>query len=62
MSSALALLADWLPHQRWFTVTGRPPRLRLLADVPIEHAAADDDARVRLLIVADDAAPRPLVY
>ncbi len=56
----MARLAAWLPHQRWFTTTGRTPQLRELANV--ELPSPDPDARVRVLIVADDAPARPVVY
>lgn len=60
MDSALSLLAEWLPHQRWFAGAGREPRLRLLADIALP--VADPDAAVHVLIVCDDASARPVVY
>ncbi|MBN9176033.1 MAG: phosphotransferase [Microbacterium sp.] len=76
MSSAhalLELLEEWLPQQRWYSAGPVPPRLRLLADIPL---AGQDDARdvdvadaadvgdiaVHVYAVADDAPSRALVY
>lgn len=59
MDTALTLLAEWLPRQRWYTRSARPPRLRLLADDA--RPALDPTARIRVLVVSDDAAPSPVV-
>lgn len=60
MHHTLAILAAWMPHQRWFTAATRAPQLRLLAER--ELLAATARARVRILVVADDAPRRTVVY
>lgn len=60
MATALPLLRTWLPRQRWYSAAGEPPALRILGEIP---AGADDaGAEVRIYAVADDAAPREIVY
>ncbi len=62
MQVPLDALTAWMPKQRWFTETGQAPSLRVLADIPL---AIDEDAtadQVRILVVADDAPARPIVY
>ncbi len=56
----LALLADWMPRQRWYVGKDAAPRLRLLTS--IEHPCDDLAARVRTLIVADDSRSPAVVY
>ena len=60
MDSTLACLVEWMPRQRWYTSKGRSPLLRLLAarDLP----SPDPAARVRILVVADDAVEPTVVY
>lgn len=60
MHHALPLLIDWVPRQRWFAATGGTARLRLLAEIPMDGAAPD--AEVSVLLIADDATDRPVVY
>ncbi|MFG6476362.1 aminoglycoside phosphotransferase [Microbacterium sp. P06] len=59
MDSTLQSLTDWMPAQRWYASKGRTPRLRLVAEWDV---AGDDDARVRLLLVADEAPETPVLY
>ncbi|WP_298942082.1 aminoglycoside phosphotransferase [uncultured Microbacterium sp.] len=60
LDRTLECLTAWLPRQRWFTAGAMPPRLRLLADRML--AQDDENARVRVLVVVDDAPTRPIVY
>lgn len=60
MHHALPLLTDWMPRQRWFAATGGASRLRLLAEIPMDGAAPH--AEVSVLLIADDATDRPVVY
>ena len=60
MDSTPTCLVDWMPRQRWYTSKGHSPRLRLLGaqDLP----SPDPAARVRILIVADEAVDPSVVY
>ncbi|MBX3195658.1 MAG: phosphotransferase [Microbacteriaceae bacterium] len=49
-----------MARQRWYTGKGRVPRLRTVGDIPL--ASADPEARIRILLLADDADPRGVVY
>lgn len=60
LDRTLECLTEWLPHQRWFTAGGVPPRLRLLADRALD--SPDPTATVRVLVIVDDAPARPIVY
>ncbi|MFT3799492.1 maltokinase N-terminal cap-like domain-containing protein [Microbacterium sp.] len=60
MDSTLALLTQWMPRQRWFTSGESAPRPRILADRMLP--ASDPNARVRLLVIADDARTPAIVY
>lgn len=60
MDPSTASLLAWLPRQRWFAATGRAPRLRPLAELPLP--SPDRAARVRILVVVDDAPATPTVY
>ncbi len=58
--SLLALLAEWMPRQRWYLGKDCAPSLRVLTT--IEHPCDDSTTRVRTLIVADDSRTPPVVY
>lgn len=60
MDSTLACLVEWMPRQRWYTSKGRSPLLRLLAARDL--VSPDPAARVRILILADDAVQPAVVY
>ncbi|WP_314430949.1 aminoglycoside phosphotransferase [Microbacterium lacticum] len=60
MHGTLALLTAWLARQRWFAGTAASPRLRVLADR--ELATDDPAARVRLLVLVDEAPEPRVVY
>lgn len=60
MDSTLACLVDWMPRQRWYTSKGHSPRLRLLG--ALDLTSPDPSARVRVLVVADDAVVPVVVY
>ncbi len=60
MDSAVAAIAEWMPRQRWFGGKGHAPALRLIGafDLP----TVEEDARVRTLLVMDDASEPPILY
>lgn len=60
MDSAVAAIADWMPLQRWFGGKGHAPAVRLIGafDLP----TAEEGARVRTLLVMDDASEPPVLY
>jgi len=60
MDSTLACLVDWMPRQRWYTSKGHSPLLRLLAAQDL--ISSDPAARVRILVVADEAVRPSVVY
>ncbi|WP_136709667.1 phosphotransferase [Agromyces sp. H66] len=60
MDSAVAAIAAWLPRQRWCGGKAHAPRLRLIG--AFELPSADADARVRTLLLMDDAATPPILY
>jgi len=60
MDSLLTILTAWMPQQRWYAAKASAPRLRLLADT--SWPTGDDDARVRVLHVADHSSEPPVVY
>ncbi len=49
-----------MARQRWYAGKGGVPRLRTVGDIPLE--SPDADARIRILLLADDADPRNAVY
>lgn len=49
-----------MSRQRWYAGKGGVPRLRTVGDIPLE--SPDRDARIRILLLADDADPRRAVY
>lgn len=51
MQTMLGHLAVWMPQQRWYTPTGRAPRLRVLSDRAL--TTLEPDVEVRVLILAD---------
>lgn len=59
MDSTLKCLTEWMPAQRWYASKGRTPVLRLVAQW---NAASDPEARVRVLLVADEAPEIPVLY
>ena len=60
MDSVVAAIAEWMPLQRWFAGKGHLPRLRLTGVV--ELPAVDPDARVRALLLSDEASEPPTLY
>ena len=60
MDSAVAAIAEWMPRQRWFGGKGHVPALRLIGafDLP----SVEEDARVRTLLLMDDASEPPILY
>lgn len=60
MDRTVALLAEWMPRQRWFAAKSHTPRLRQVAawDAP----SPDPAAQIRTLVVADDAADPVVRY
>jgi len=54
------LVGGWMSRQRWYAGKGGLPRLRMVGDLPL--ASADGTARVRILLLADDADRRGPVY
>lgn len=60
MQTTLGHLAVWMPQQRWYSPTGRSPRLRILDER--ELTTGDPDAAVQVLIVADGDDEDAIVY
>lgn len=60
MDSAVAAIAEWMPRQRWFGGKGHTPSLRLIG--AFELPTVEEDARVRTLLVMDDASEPPVLY
>lgn len=60
MQTTLGHLATWMPKQRWYSPTGRSPRLRLLDQR--ELTSRDADVSVRVVIVADGDDENAVVY
>ena len=49
-----------MARQRWYAGKGGVPRLRTVGDIPLD--SVDPDARIHILLLADDADPRRSVY
>jgi len=60
MDSAVAAIAEWMPLQRWFGGKGHTPSLRLVG--AFELPTVEEGARVRTLLVMDDASDPPILY
>ena len=60
MDSAVAAIAEWMPQQRWFGGKGHAPALRLIGAFGLP--TVEEDARVRTLLVMDDASEPPILY
>jgi maltokinase len=60
MDALAQLVGGWMARQRWYAGKGGVPRLRTVGDIPLE--SPDADARIRILLLADDADPRNAVY
>jgi maltokinase len=60
MDSAVAMIAEWMPRQRWFGGKGHAPLLRLIGG--FELPTVEAEARVRVLLVMDDASEPAILY
>ncbi|GAB3407945.1 trehalose biosynthesis protein [Schumannella luteola] len=61
MQSTLDRIAQWMSQQDWYVaVPGSAPRLRELVEVFLP--SADPTARVRVLVVEDEARPEGVIY
>lgn len=60
MDALAGLLGRWVARQRWYAGKGRMPQLRRVGDLLLD--SDDREARVRVLLVVDDADPRQPVY
>src|SRR5258705_2627887 len=60
MDALAQLIGGWMARQRWYAGKGGVPRLRIVGDIPLE--SPDADARIHILLLADDADPRRAVY
>ena len=60
MDALAQLVGGWMARQRWYAGKGGAPRLRTVGDIPLD--SPDADARVHILLLADDADPRRSVY
>jgi maltokinase len=60
MDALAQLVGGWMARQRWYAGKGGVPRLRTVGDIPL--TSSDADARVHILLLADDADPRRAVY
>jgi predicted trehalose synthase len=60
MDALAQLVGGWMARQRWYAGKGGVPRLRTVGDIPL--ASSDADARIHILLLADDADPRRAVY
>jgi maltokinase len=60
MDALAQLVGGWMARQRWYAGKGGVPRLRTIADIPLD--SPDADARIHILLLADEADPRQAVY
>jgi maltokinase len=60
MDALAQLVGGWMARQRWYAGKGGVPLLRTVGDIPLD--SADPDARIHILLLADDADPRRAVY
>jgi len=60
MDALAQLVGGWMARQRWYAGKGGVPRLRMVGDIPLD--SPDLEARIRILLLADDADPRNAVY
>ncbi|MGR2752859.1 maltokinase N-terminal cap-like domain-containing protein [Agromyces arachidis] len=60
MDSAVAAIAEWMPGQRWFGGKGHAPRLREIGSW--ELPTDEPGARVRSVLLMDDASQPPVLY
>lgn len=60
MQTTLSGIADWMAYQRWYANKGVQPRLRSLAEILVP--STDPAARIRILLLADDAGSGSGVY
>ena len=60
MSTAITAIAEWMPRQRWYGGKGHAPTLRQIGawEVPTDEPGA----RVRSLLLMDDASTPPILY
>ena len=56
----MAAIAAWMPRQRWCGGKSHAPQLRLIGT--FELPTVDERARVRTLLLMDDAATPPILY
>ncbi|VXA99495.1 putative Maltokinase [Microbacterium sp. 8M] len=57
-----ALLAEWMPRQRWFAAKGRHSALRIVTWWDLPAVPGDEAVQVRTFLVADDAAVPVALY
>jgi predicted trehalose synthase len=60
MDALAQLVGGWMARQRWYAGKGGVPRLRTVGDIAL--VSPDPDARIHILLLADDADPRRPVY
>jgi len=60
MDALAQLVGGWMARQRWYAGKGGVPRLRIVGDLPFD--SPDPDARIRILLLADEADARRAVY
>lgn len=60
MQSTLSGITDWMTYQRWYTGKGHRPRLVTISEVMLP--SLDPSARVRILLLRDEASDTATVY
>jgi predicted trehalose synthase len=60
MGTAITAIAEWMPRQRWYGGKGHSPNLRQIG--AWELPSGEPGARVRSLLLMDDASTPPILY
>ena len=58
MSDVAALLAGWIPEQRWYSAKGSSPSIRIIGTL----AETVDEVDLTAYLIIDEASERPVLY